>query len=418
MSTGVCVINRHGVALAADSAGTLFTDDSKMINNSMNKVFSLSRKRPIGAITYDYSVLNNIGIKQILSEFREYYDSCNEVDHLNDILNEFFDFLMRNNDYYGFDKYAKEKCNSDIKVIIKENAPTIMNEINSKSESGKSYEDIVNEVNVFIENERIKYDTFECPDNYDISNYLEKEHKNQFINELSNDFPLMLDYQEIVDSFWNLTVYILNHITGLDKNVGLLIAGYGKEDSTPGFIHVSIFCVLSGNVKYKERKVFNVQKDGSLIAPLAQSDVIRTFNKGISFNFRKVICEKIDEMINNKITSLSKKLDNLPMAIVKKEFNDVDGIVKLILAEEEKNEETPICNSLNDLQLPDMAKLAESYVDMTIVRRYFGIDNYQQTVGGPIDVALISRSDGFVWVKRKTYFDREINPDYINRISK
>ena len=37
MSVGVCVINRNGIALAADSAGT-FTGN-KMFYNSMNKVF-------------------------------------------------------------------------------------------------------------------------------------------------------------------------------------------------------------------------------------------------------------------------------------------------------------------------------------------------------------------------------------------
>ena len=42
MSVGVCIINRNGIALAADSAGTY--TGNKMFYNSMNKVFSLSRK--------------------------------------------------------------------------------------------------------------------------------------------------------------------------------------------------------------------------------------------------------------------------------------------------------------------------------------------------------------------------------------
>ncbi len=39
MSVGVCIINRNGIALAADSAGTY--TGNKMFYNSMNKVFSL-----------------------------------------------------------------------------------------------------------------------------------------------------------------------------------------------------------------------------------------------------------------------------------------------------------------------------------------------------------------------------------------
>jgi len=38
-----------------------------------------------------------------------------------------------------------------------------------------------------------------------------------------------------------------------------------------------------------------------------------------------------------------------------------------------------------------------------------------ESVGGPIDVALISRNDGFVWVRRKHYFDSGLNPRYFHR---
>jgi len=36
-------------------------------------------------------------------------------------------------------------------------------------------------------------------------------------------------------------------------------------------------------------------------------------------------------------------------------------------------------------------------------------------VGGPIDVAIISRIDGFVWVYRKHYFEPSLNPRYFHR---
>ncbi len=35
-----------------------------------------------------------------------------------------------------------------------------------------------------------------------------------------------------------------------------------------------------------------------------------------------------------------------------------------------------------------------------------------ETVGGPIDVAVISKGDGFIWIKRKHYFSPELNPQF------
>ena len=35
-----------------------------------------------------------------------------------------------------------------------------------------------------------------------------------------------------------------------------------------------------------------------------------------------------------------------------------------------------------------------------------------ETVGGPIDVAVISKGDGFIWIKRKHYFEGDMNPQF------
>jgi len=37
-----------------------------------------------------------------------------------------------------------------------------------------------------------------------------------------------------------------------------------------------------------------------------------------------------------------------------------------------------------------------------------------ETVGGPIDVAVISKGDGFIWIKRKHYFKAELNSQFFS----
>ena len=46
-----------------------------------------------------------------------------------------------------------------------------------------------------------------------------------------------------------------------------------------------------------------------------------------------------------------------------------------------------------------------------------GLAMEEETVGGPIDVAIISKGDGFIWIKRKHYFDGLLNRDYLSRQS-
>jgi hypothetical protein len=54
-----------------------------------------------------------------------------------------------------------------------------------------------------------------------------------------------------------------------------------------------------------------------------------------------------------------------------------------------------------------VAAMAESLVNLTSFKRR--ITSEMETVGGPIDVAVISKGDGFVWIKRKHYFEKDLN---------
>lgn len=60
----------------------------------------------------------------------------------------------------------------------------------------------------------------------------------------------------------------------------------------------------------------------------------------------------------------------------------------------------------------ELAYMAESLVNMTAFKRK--VSNDAESVGGPIDVAIISKGDGFIWVKRKHYFSKELNSHYFN----
>jgi hypothetical protein len=60
------------------------------------------------------------------------------------------------------------------------------------------------------------------------------------------------------------------------------------------------------------------------------------------------------------------------------------------------------------MPLQDAIDLAEFLVDLTI--RFSRFTPGPPTVGGPIEIAAISKHEGFRWIKRKYYFDRQLNP--------
>lgn len=55
----------------------------------------------------------------------------------------------------------------------------------------------------------------------------------------------------------------------------------------------------------------------------------------------------------------------------------------------------------------EVANMSESLINITSLKRKASSDI--ETVGREIDVALITKGDGFIWIKRKHFFDDELN---------
>lgn len=72
------------------------------------------------------------------------------------------------------------------------------------------------------------------------------------------------------------------------------------------------------------------------------------------------------------------------------------------------------------LTIQELAQVASTLVNLSSFQQQMSLG--QQTVGGPIDVAVISKGDGFVWIDRKHYFRPELNnhffQTYYERASK
>ena len=60
------------------------------------------------------------------------------------------------------------------------------------------------------------------------------------------------------------------------------------------------------------------------------------------------------------------------------------------------------------MPIQDAIDLAEFLVDLTI--KYVRFSAGAQTVGGPIEIAAITKHEKFKWIHRKHYYDADLNP--------
>ena len=409
MSVGVCIINRNGIALAADSAGTY--TGNKMFYNSMNKVFSISRKYVYGVITYGATVIHNVSIDQVLKEFRTFLDSKSEVNDFFEILPSFVEFIEQKNNYYKFDTAETNHCYELIKVLISDWGKKIKNVITTDDVAAQ-IDDILNDLSAVMQG-AIKIE------NYDVSSHIGTTYKSDFDSLINMIVPELNNYPAQKERFWNYICEYFNlSLTNETSNaMGLFFCGYGKNDAFPKFTHIELYNVVGGKVKYKLIENYEESNNQAQIVPLAQKDVILTFCKGISNTFINYIPQKVESIINAKIDAILDIFTDSQKGELKEALLSVKNeLASAIDTTIQNSNVMPILNSVQLIPLAEMAFFAENLVNMTTLKRTFAIDGNQQTVGGPTDVAVLSKGDGFVWIKRKLYFDGQLNPNYALRL--
>ena len=123
---------------------------------------------------------------------------------------------------------------------------------------------------------------------------------------------------------------------------------------------------------------------------------------------------EIPAQIQNCLNSIDDSFfsEGKKQVIEKQLIETTDQIIKRVVEQAQKQYLFPITDAVSTLPIEELSLLAESMINITSIRRKVAIDDYVGTVGGPIDVAIISKVDGFIWMKRKHYFDREYNPQF------
>ena len=141
---------------------------------------------------------------------------------------------------------------------------------------------------------------------------------------------------------------------------------------------------------------------------------MQTFLFGINDGFITALADEIPKQIHNIFQGIADEsfAEGKKQEVFGQLANATPNIINQIIAKAQKQYLWPITQSVATLPIEELAMLAESMINITSLRRKVAIDSNIGTVGGPIDVAMITKSDGFIWMKRKHYFEQQYNPQY------
>lgn len=218
--------------------------------------------------------------------------------------------------------------------------------------------------------------------------------------------------------------HILRAKEELSSFTGLIFTGFGEDEIYPQLIPINISMVVDNRLRFyvNDNRLASIsnENDGA-ICPFAQTDVIDTILTGIDpsldniylNNFNKSFQkynQAILDSIGNTNPILAEQIQNLDVNVIVNELNSLNQQIK------QENHIIPLMNAVSNLAKEDLAEMAESLIYLTYLKRR--ITFAEESVGGPVDVAIISKGDGFIWIKRKHYFRPELNQHFFDNYFK
>lgn len=202
------------------------------------------------------------------------------------------------------------------------------------------------------------------------------------------------------------------------STTGLVFAGFGDHDVFPSSLVYTSCGLLKGShlVTEVEREAVDHDVPASLQA-FAQTSMANTFTIGISQDVYQALADALHEHLEAFAANVcvasggaAAAIADLPAMVATASI----GITQAWLDKAKEDHAYPLRRVLGALPIDEMAELAETLINLQSLKEK--VTKPSSTVGGPIDVAVITKSEGLIWIKRKHYFDAALNPRFMRRV--
>ena len=219
----------------------------------------------------------------------------------------------------------------------------------------------------------------------------------------SSGFPKLEDYVQQFKVFVDSEIiasHIKNDVVFKEKERTFLVfAGYGEDEAYPSIYQYEVTGINKSKLQWQLSGSANISgEQESNIFTSGQSDIIDAIELGIQNERIGVIRKRFQTLIEDLLTQ--NLLDSL---IVKIDYPTIRQEVADLIRESGKEHLRQHLKAIKQFDLQKMACLAENLIKATELHRK--ITFRQEGVGGLIDLAVITREDGFQWLNRKSWYE-------------
>lgn len=424
MTAEIAVMNKNAVALAADSAVTVSSGGSSKIYNGAEKLFALTKHHPVGIMVYGTGSLCNVPWELIIKQYRKKL-GLKSFDTLDGYAEDFWNFLCSNNRLIPEDLRENSIQNTYVEAfdclfsIVDDRGAQFVDKNDRKPSEAETFQIISECCDLMIEtlSESLFFNGFNQQSILDLKPSM-GHYTDAIIKSNLENVELTQDIKDKISSIFSLITCKQNN---LGVNTGVVFAGYGNQEYFPVVLAFNVQGFSRGKLRFAPNLSKSAAAGQSGLMAYAQDEEVSTFMMGINPNLYSRMSEsyknlfddifnKVNELLDCTDEKSSGQLEAIKAELLKHSNKSWDKTSSCIDNYIETEHTDKVLQMIEFLPKDELAYMAESLVNMTAFKRK--VSNDSETVGGPIDVAIISKGDGFIWVKRKHYFAKELNCHY------
>ena len=402
MTAEIAILNKAAVVLAADSAMTLSGIRSEHLPQRFQKVypsdklFPLSRSEPVGVMTYGNAEFMGVPWETLVKMYRRWLgdESRPTVQNYMDDLRDFI---------AGADVCTEGAQRDNVLAVVRDSFLQIyelVNEAADRSQSPGTLPEAAVEAYVSVLSEYEPH--ISCSEASKLISQIPPVDA-----VIDGIFGQEFKAGKAVRALLHRAARLALERDRLSRTLsGVVVAGFGEDELFPTLVAVETDGVI-GSLRVKPVEETGIgRKDGeaaAAIIPFAQREMVATFMNGVDPEFLDWLASSIEELlfvfgddVSDAIGEVGDRQRQVLRTEAKQRATDFLSRAARWMNEQHSR---PIIEIVEHLPKQELADMAEALVSITSLKRRVSPDH--EDVGGPIDVAAISKGDGFRWAKGK-----------------
>ncbi len=425
MTSEVVLMNRQAVAMAADSAVTISGDRYLKTYQSVDKLFPLVDGQPVAVMIYNNAEIMSTPWETVISLYREQARG-RALDTVAAYAEDFMEFLSGNPDLFPAEHQDTEffKVVAVVYSVIAEEFDYQVQQY-QQSKSAGSVRDHISAMFEFVVG-ALHADYQRVPDDGPradlpcfpggMAEQIRRRYGGEIdqlmeslLGSLKNEYTGLAISDDTKAKLREIAVFAATKDAFFEHYTGVVFAGFGAREKFPSMRSYLTSSVILGILKRKRDREADIGADsGPVFQPFAQDRMIKTFLTGMDQHLRMFIFGETLKLSSGLVTDIVGRTPNLTDAqrdtiykdysqnnlrhALHEFFRSVDNYQYAVHTR-------PILRAINSLPRKELGETAASLIKLNSFQQK--VMNSVETVGGPIDVAVITRNGGLEWSREK-----------------